>query len=505
MSPRFALVTVALTGTVAFLTGFNAGGSAPPVAPVSVVHAVRPVAQAPAPGRRAERATASAVVDFADIAERVNPAVVNIDATSRVHRHRMPPGHPPLDPFEHPPDSDGPPGDGRDLPRRGAGSGFIIDPAGYILTNNHVVEKAERVTVKVADGRVLRARIVGTDPDTDIALIKVDAGDKLPSVVLGNSSTLRVGDWVCAIGNPLGYEHTLTVGVVSFLGRKLFDKSLDNYIQTDAAINFGNSGGPLINARGEVIGINAAISSRASNIGFAVPVNIATGNLAQLKTSGRVVRGYMGVTLREVDPDLQESMRIGPNGALIEDVADNSPAARAGLKPYDVIVALDGRPVTNNNELIGDVATMKPGTGARLRVLRDGAAHDMVVKLAERPGRGGSSDTPAGDDRPTPTRGDAAAGIGLTVRDVDKEAARRLNLPQGLRGAIVSQVEPLSPAYDSEIERGFVILEINRKKVTSAADYRRLTADAHPGSVLMFFLFMPGGQHALRTVRVEGQ
>jgi serine protease Do len=504
MNRRFALVTVVLTATIAFFTGFNAAGSLQPPPPGAVASTAR--AGGTAPGRPVDRVPPG-VVNFADIAERVNPAVVNIDATSRGHRHRMPPGHPPVDPFGNPFEGESPHGDGRDLPRRGAGSGFIIDAEGHILTNNHVVEKAERLTVKLADGRTLRARVVGTDPDTDIALIKVDAGERLPAAVLGDSSTLRVGDWVCAIGNPLGYEHTLTVGVVSFLGRKLFDKSLDNYIQTDAAINFGNSGGPLINSRGEVIGINAAISSRASNIGFAVPVNVAAGNLAQLKTNGRVVRGYMGVTLREVDPDLQETLRIGPNGALVEDVADNSPAARAGLKPYDVIVSLDGREVANNDELINQVSELKPGSGARLRVLRDGEHRDLVVKLAERPGRGPSGDAASGpgDDRATPTRSDAANGIGLTVRDIDRDIVRRLNLPPGLRGAVVAQVEPLSPAYDSDIEQGFVILEINRKKVASAADYRRLTADARPGTVLMFFLFMPGGQHALRTVRVESQ
>jgi serine protease Do len=288
MSPRFALVTVGLAGTVAFFTGFNVAGSLQPAPTVAIASAPR--AGAVPVDHLVDRVPPGAV-NFADIAERVNPSVVNIDATSRGGRHRMPPGHPPLDPFNDPFDNPGSHGDGRDLPRRGAGSGFIVDPSGYILTNNHVVEKAERLTVKLADGRTLRARVVGLDPATDIALIKVDAGGKLPVVVLGNSGTLRVGDWVCAIGNPLGYEHTLTVGVVSFLGRKLFDKSLDNYIQTDAAINFGNSGGPLINSRGEVIGINAAISSRASNIGFAVPVNVATANLAQLKARGRVVRG----------------------------------------------------------------------------------------------------------------------------------------------------------------------------------------------------------------------
>ena len=504
MNRHFALVTIALIGFIAFFTGFNAANSLQPAPQPTTLAAVPHRATFQPTSRTAARVTVAAG-DFADIAERVNPTVVNIDATSRGRRHRLPSGHPPIDPFEGPFDNESSrPGEGRDTPRRGAGSGFVVDPSGYILTNNHVVEKAERLTVKLSDGRVVRARIVGADPDTDIALIKVDAG-KLPAAVLGDSSTLRVGDWVCAIGNPLGYEHTLTVGVVSFLGRKLFDKSLDNYIQTDAAINFGNSGGPLINSRGEVIGINAAISSRASNIGFAVPVNVAAGNLAQLKTNGRVVRGYMGVTLREVDPDLQESMRIGPNGALVEDVADNSPAERAGLKPYDVIVALDGREVTNNDELIGQVSSMKPGTGARLRILRDGEHRDVVVKLAERPGRGGPDNGAPTEDRPTPTRGEDAGGIGLSVRDVDGELARKLNLPRGLRGAVVSQVEPLSPAYDSDIERGYVILEINRKKVQSADDYRRLTADARPGAVLMFFMYTPGGQHALRTVRVESQ
>lgn len=503
MNRRFALVTIVLTGTIAFFTGFNTAGSLQPPPPVAVASLAGFAGGTP-PGRPAERVPPGAV-DFADIAERVNPSVVNIDATSRGKRARMPSGHPPVDPFESPFENDSPHGEGRDQPRRGAGSGFVIDPAGYILTNNHVVEKAERLTVKLKDGRTLRARIIGADPDTDIALIKVDAGEPLPAVTLGNSSTLRVGDWVCAIGNPLGYEHTLTVGVVSFLGRKLFDKSLDNYIQTDAAINFGNSGGPLINSRGEVIGINAAISSRASNIGFAVPMNVASGNLAQLKSNGRVVRGYMGVTLREVDPDLQESMRIGPNGALVEDVAEDSPAERAGLKPYDVIVALDGREVADNDELIGSVSAMKPGTGARLRILRDGDHRDVVVKLAERPGRGASADAVPGEERSVPTGGDASNGIGLTVRDLDRDLARKLNLPRSVRGAVVAQVEPLSPAYDSDIERGFLILEINRKKVESAADYRRLTADPRPGSVLMFFLYMPGGQHALRTVRIESQ
>ena len=206
-----------------------------------------------------------------------------------------------------------------------------------------MIDRAERITVKLSDGRTLRAGSSGPIPTTDIALIKVDAAGPLPFAPLGDSDSLRVGEWVCAIGNPLAYEHTVTVGVVSYIGRKLFDNSLDNYIQTDAAINFGNSGGPLINGRGEVIGINAAISSRASNIGFAVPVNQAAAILPQLKERGRVSRGFIGVALRDVDPDLQRSLRLSTaHGALVQDVTAGSPGDRAGLRVYDLIIAVDG-------------------------------------------------------------------------------------------------------------------------------------------------------------------
>src|SRR6185295_18764752 len=207
---------------------------------------------------------------------------------------------------------------------------------------NHVIERAERIVVTLSDGRSLRAKVIGADPDTDIALLKVDSPKALPVAPIGDSSSLRMGEWVCAIGNPLGYEHSVTVGVVSFLGRKLFNESLDNYIQTDAAINFGNSGGPLINAQGQVVGINAAISSRASGIGFAVPIDGTRAILPQLKAKGRVARGYIGVGLRDVDPDLERSLKLSvSHGALVQDVTEGSPADRAGLRPYDIVVSLD--------------------------------------------------------------------------------------------------------------------------------------------------------------------
>ena len=318
-----------------------------------------PIAEAPAP-----QPPSPTSINFADIAARVNPTVVNIDATARARRARrlVEEGGRrggPADPFDL--------GRRGDAPRRGTGTGFFIDAEGHALTNHHVIEGAERLTVKLADGRTLRAQVVGSDPDTDIALIKVEGGGPFPHAMLGDSARLRVGEWVCAIGNPLAYEHTVTVGVVSFVGRKLFDLTLDNYIQTDAAISFGNSGGPLINSRGQVIGINSAISRQATNIGFAVPINQARAVLPQLKKLGRVERGYIGVTLRDVDPDLQLSLKLArATGALVQDVKPGSPAARVGLRPYDVIVSFDGRPVVTQDRLSREIAERQPGSAARL-------------------------------------------------------------------------------------------------------------------------------------------
>src|SRR5262245_37612444 len=375
---RFTAVTVALTAVVAFLVGaIFAGG----VARSSVSAGVPAKTTAARPERPEAAPPAAGLVSFAGVVERINPAVVNIDATARGRDGRGRRGRTsdlPGVPFD-PPDGARP--NRGDVPRRGAGSGFIVDADGSILTNHHVVDRAERITVKLADGRSMRARVIGSDPDTDIALIKIDGQRDLPVAPLGDSSTLRVGEWVCAIGNPLGYEHSVTVGVVSFLGRKLFDQGLDNYIQTDAAINFGNSGGPLINARGEVIGINAAISSRASSIGFAVPINGATAILPQLRAKGRVSRGFLGVTLMDVDPDLERSLHLGvQHGALVQDVSGGDPAGRAGLRPYDVIVRIDDVDVGNEDQLIREVAGRSPGSPVRIRFLREGREQTVTVR-----------------------------------------------------------------------------------------------------------------------------
>jgi serine protease Do len=450
----------------------------------------------------------ASLVNFADVVERLNPAVVNIDTTTRAdgtrrRRSGARPADPP-DQFDGPFDF-GTPRD-RDSPRRGAGSGFIIDADGSILTNHHVVDRAERITVKLSDGRTLRARLIGSDPDTDIALIKVDGQAGLPVAPLGDSSALRMGEWVCAIGNPLGYEHTVTVGVVSFLGRKLFDMSLDNYIQTDAAINFGNSGGPLINSRGEVIGINAAISSRASSIGFAVPINGASSVLPQLRQYGRVSRGYMGVGLRDVDADLERSLKLTvDHGALVQDITAGSPADRAGVRPYDVITSLDDRVIANDDQLIREIASRAPGSAARLRLSRDGHDQTLVVKLSERPARerAEKADSPVGPPERSKIDPDALL-LGLTVRDIDRQTADRLELPRQMRGVLITRVEAMSSSFDGGIERGTVLLEINRQRIESLADYRRIARAARTGDILTLYVYAPDlDQRQLKTIRVE--
>lgn len=513
MTRRFLIVTVCLTATVAFMVGMIAAGAAASAsarakadtrAALETVYA-RATGDTPASAAPADAVTTRIVPSepsFADIADRLNPTVVNIDATSRgddAPRRRF------NVPVPDRPDMFGRPDDRgrRDEPRKGTGTGFVIDKDGYILTNHHVVDGADRIMVRLFDGRSLRAEKVGSDPDTDIALIKVASSAPMAHAPLGNSDRLRVGEWVVAIGNPLAYEHTVTAGVVSFLGRKLFDTSLDRYIQTDAAINFGNSGGPLINSRGEVIGINAAISSRASNIGFAVPINQARDILPQLRDLGRVSRGYIGVTLKDLDPDLQRSLQLMmTRGALVQDVTANSPGARAGMRAYDVIVAVDGKAVTTNDALIRDIAARRPGTSASLQIVRDGRSMTVAVKLAERPTRDRRS--PRGAEEGGPEPSSQGPGLGLLVRDMDPAFAARYRIPEDVHGVVVARVEPMSPAFDAEIDRGNVVMEVNRRPVRSVDEYRRATSGLRRGDVLAFYIYSPElQQRRLQTVRVD--
>src|SRR3954471_3120118 len=488
---RQTFLAVALASAVSFLLGALITGGVPPMPAVALAGQAQ---LRPAAARSTTRGATGAVgaVNFADVAEKINAAVVNIDAASRA-------GH---EPRRHRDDGSESPRD-FELPHQGSGSGFLIDRQGFILTNFHVIEDADRITVTLADGRTLRGEIVGTDPAIDVALLKVSGDGQLPEAPLGNSDELRVGEWVCAIGNPLGYVHSVTVGVVSFIGRKLFDPSLDDYIQTDAAINFGNSGRPLINSRGEVIGINSAISSRASNIGFAVPINQAVDILTQLKSTGHVSRGYMGVFLTDVTPSLQRSLSLSTTrGALVQDVSDGSPAERAGLHTYDVILDVEGRDVGTNEELIRDISARRPGTTARLGVLRDTRRLTLHVKLAQRPPREDSDrealDNGARPRIPEPTSADVP--LGLTVRDL----VGRLEVPASVHGVIVARVDPTGAAFSASIRHGFVIMEINRLPIRSLADYQRVVRAAKPGDALALYCYDPTlQQRTLITVAVE--
>jgi serine protease Do len=497
MSKRFTVVTVALAAAVAFLVGLIIAGEFTPAA--VVVSAPRGVPPAPEPARPATLSLGPAVVNFADVAERINAAVVNIDAISK--------GTDPRDPPRYLRRGDGSDGTREfDPTRQGIGSGFIIDRAGFILTNHHVVDAAQRITVILADGRAFRAQVVGSDPAIDVALLKIPGSHDLPEAPLGNSDELRAGEWVCAIGNPMGYVHSVTVGVVSFIGRKLFDPSLDDYIQTDAAINFGNSGGPLINAHGQVIGINTALSSLGRNIGFAVPINQAVAILPQLKTTGHVSRGYMGVYLTDVTPDLQRSLTLSTgHGALVQDVTGGSPAERAGLHVYDVILDVEGRDVGTNEELIREISARQPGTTTRLGVMRDARRLTMNVKLAERPLKGNTdSDGLANEPRPRPPEPSPDVPLGLTVREIGRDFSTRLDLPDSIQGVMVSRVDPAGAAFSATVRRGFVIMEINRHPIRSIADYQRTIAAAKPGDVLALYCYDPSiKQRTLVTVGVE--
>jgi serine protease Do len=436
------------------------------------------------------------VVNFADVAERINAAVVNIDATSKSSRERP----------RRPEELDGP---GREFegPRQGSGSGFIIDKDGFILTNHHVIQGAERITVTMADGRSLRAEVVGADPAIDVALLRVQAGAPLPEAALGDSDRLRVGEWVCAIGNPLGYVHSVTVGVVSFIGRKLFDASLDDYIQTDAAINFGNSGGPLINAAGEVVGINSAISSRASNIGFAVPINQAAAILPQLKAHGRVSRGFIGVGLTDVTPALQRALDLSvARGAMVQDVSAGSPAQRAGLRAYDIILEVDGRQVLSNEELIRDISARQPGSVARLEILRDARRMAVPVKLAERPPREREDTLEGLAPRAPRTRPPEPVDtpLGLSVRDLDRTFIGRLEIPASVNGVVISRVDPTGSGFQALLRRGFVVMEINKRPVHSVAEYQRVLSAARPGDILALYVYDPSlGERSIVTVTME--
>lgn len=418
---------------------------------------------------------------FADVAAKVTPAVVNISTTSTVRI--------PGNPFRHffGPDDEGPFGDffkrfygdmpDREMKQQSLGSGFIVDKQGYIITNNHVVEGADEIKVKSSDGREFKAKVIGRDKKTDLALIKISSLFKdLPSLELGDSEKMRVGDWVLAIGNPFGLEHTVTQGIISATGRVIGAGPYDNFLQTDAPINPGNSGGPLVNLRGEVIGINTAIISSGQGIGFAIPSAMAKTIISQLKEKGKVVRGWIGVSIQNISPDMAQSFGLkGDEGALVGDVVEGGPAYAAGIKRGDVITAFNGRQIKNMADLSRVVADTPVGTTVDTRVIRDGKEMVLRVKVSEMNER-----NPAMMGRES-----TETGIGIKVDDITPRWRAELGIKEKT-GALITGVVPGSPAEDAGLQPGDVIREINHQPVGNAGDfYAALGKFEHGRSLLL--------------------
>jgi serine protease Do len=422
---------------------------------------------------------------FAPVVQKVMPSVVNVFSSKKVRNDRT------FEPFFDDPFFRRFFGDnfwGRPIPRerqeRSLGSGVIVSPDGYILTNNHVVDDATDVKVSLSDKREFTARIVGKDSKTDLAVLKIDQSG-LPTVSLGDSTKVQVGDIVLAIGNPFGVGQTVTMGVVSATGRGgLGIEEVEDFIQTDAAINPGNSGGALINASGELIGINTAILSRSGGnqgIGFAIPVNLARNVMDQIIHGGKVTRAFLGVTIQPVTADIAKAFKLGKSeGALVADVSPNSPAERAGLKAGDVITKVDGQTVADSRALQLMIGQMKPGRTVRLSVNRDGTERDVTATLGEQPSENDNSGSRAGG-----TSADRVLD-GVSVETLTPELAREFGLSRTMKGVLVRRVDPDSAAAAAGLERGDVILEVNRHPVETVEQLNRYINESNSDSTLLF-------------------
>jgi serine protease Do len=425
-----------------------------------------------------DRGSTVVLPDFAQLAEELSPSVVNISTKQDIRRQFGGPGEEPHEffgPFER---FFGAP----DQPRatRSLGSGFVIDAGGFIITNNHVVENADEILVRLSTGKEFKARVVGRDDKTDIALIEIQGAASLRPVQLGDSDDLRVGEWVLAIGNPFGLDNTVTAGIVSAIGRNINQGPYDNFIQTDAAINPGNSGGPLLNARGEVVGINTAIFSRSGGnigIGFAIPIRLANEVVPQLKTKGRVTRGWLGVMIQKVTPDIAESLGYDEaRGALVSEVMPEGPAAAAGLEQGDVIVAYDGEPVKESADLPRLVARTPVGKSVEVTALRGDRERSFTVEIGELKDEVLAVPTATGE------------GLGMSVQTLTAEIAENLGLDRGLSGVVVTAVDPEGPAAESGIRRGDVLLEVNRRPIRNARQYEKALRGAGKEKSILFLV-----------------
>jgi serine protease Do len=424
-------------------------------------------------------------VNFSDVAEKVRAGVVNVQVTKTVKNLDFGPrdffgGQNPFGDFFGPFSQGNPP---RGFQQQGVGSGFVISRDGYILTNNHVVDGADQIKVKLADGKEFNGKVIGRDPKTDLAVIKIEGAADLQALPLGNSDDLKVGSWVVAVGSPFGLEQTVTAGIVSAKGRVIGSGPYDNFIQTDASINPGNSGGPLVNLKGEVVGINTAIIASGQGIGFAIPVNMAKEIVPQLEEKGHVTRGWLGVGIQEVTPALAKSFDLKEKkGALVSQVYKDSPAEKAGIEQGDIIVQYDGKVVADSKDLPRMVASTPVGKSVTVKLLRNGKPVERDVKVGEM------------EEKQEMAKAPAQKSLGITVQNITPEIARGLGLKKDT-GVVITRVEPGSPASEAGLESGDVVLEVNRAPVKDAGDFVKKVEKARDQNNVL--LFIQRGQNNL--------
>ena len=444
---------------------------------------------------------------FADLADKISPAVVNITTSTTVAAGTgpnpiVPEGSPFEDFFREFQDRNGPPGD---RPRRSSalGSGFVISEDGFIVTNNHVIESADEITIEFFTGEELVAKVIGTDPNTDIALLKVEADAPLPYVSFGDSDTARVGDWVVAMGNPLGQGFSVSAGIVSARNRAL-SGSYDDYIQTDAAINRGNSGGPLFNMDGEVVGVNTAILSPnggSIGIGFSMASNVVDKVVDQLKEFGETRRGWLGVKIQDVTPDVAEAIGIeAAAGALVTDVPEG-PAMDAGMKAGDVITSFDGGNVSDTRDLVRRVADAEVGKAVRVVVLRDGRTETLLVTLGRRE-EAEAPATPVGAGVPQAPAQEEM--LGMTLSPLDSEIAAEMGLPADASGLVVREIDETGAAFEKGLRAGDVIAEAGQQKVATLADLQdRIDEAKEAGRKSLLLLIRREGEPRFVALSVE--
>ncbi len=442
---------------------------------------------------------------FADLADMVSPAVVNITTSTTIAAPTdggpiVPEGSPFEDFFKRFGNPNAPRGPQRS---NALGSGFVISEDGYIVTNNHVIDGADEISIEFFSGKTLDAKLIGTDPKTDIALLKVESDAPLPFVNFGDSNVMRVGDWVMAMGNPLGQGFSVSAGIVSARNREL-SGTYDDFIQTDAAINRGNSGGPLFNMDGQVIGVNTAILSPnggSIGIGFSMASNVVSKVVQQLKDFGETRRGWLGVRIQDVTPDVAEAMGLkDPKGALVTDVPDG-PAKDGGVLSGDVIVGFEGTAISDTRDLVRRVADADVGKAVRLEVLREGKTQTLLVTLGRREEAEATETAAAGEDPVTPESKDV---LGMTLGVLGADQLSDLNLPQGTEGLVVTGLDETGEAYDKGVRAGDVITEAGQQKVASIADLEaRISEAKDAGRKSLLLLIRRGADPRFVALSVE--